>query len=288
MFCKSCGKKIDDDSVFCSFCGTKQSEYVRQSNSEKEEIIERAKSNNNEYSSLNEPKYDPSYLKEKEETLGGVVLLIIQLFLAIIKPFKFDNPQDYYEFISVFFIFSLILRISITIWVVSIAKRQNRESFIWGIFGLFLPSIALIIIGQMNKLYAKFSINNSLSSEENSIILTEMATLFFKEKKYNESIRFSEKAMELDSKNEDAKIIHQKAMLEIPLNDVANKHTQIIFREMNDGKILKIISKKYNSIGAEVYINETPAPDGEYQYKNDDRKLIVKNGKVEANIYLPN
>ena len=23
MYCKSCGKKIDEDSKFCSFCGTK-------------------------------------------------------------------------------------------------------------------------------------------------------------------------------------------------------------------------------------------------------------------------
>ena len=25
MYCKVCGGKIDDDSLFCSFCGTKQS-----------------------------------------------------------------------------------------------------------------------------------------------------------------------------------------------------------------------------------------------------------------------
>ncbi len=29
MFCKSCGKQIDDDSVFCSFCGTKQPEIQK-------------------------------------------------------------------------------------------------------------------------------------------------------------------------------------------------------------------------------------------------------------------
>jgi hypothetical protein len=29
MFCKSCGKQIDDDSSFCSFCGTKQSEIQK-------------------------------------------------------------------------------------------------------------------------------------------------------------------------------------------------------------------------------------------------------------------
>lgn len=29
MFCKSCGKQIDDDSVFCSFCGTKQPEIPK-------------------------------------------------------------------------------------------------------------------------------------------------------------------------------------------------------------------------------------------------------------------
>jgi hypothetical protein len=29
MFCKSCGKQIDDDSAFCSFCGTKQPEIQK-------------------------------------------------------------------------------------------------------------------------------------------------------------------------------------------------------------------------------------------------------------------
>lgn len=29
MFCKSCGKQIDDDSIFCSFCGTKQPEIQK-------------------------------------------------------------------------------------------------------------------------------------------------------------------------------------------------------------------------------------------------------------------
>lgn len=39
MYCKNCGKQIDDDSKFCNYCGTEQSINIyRESNSEKEKI----------------------------------------------------------------------------------------------------------------------------------------------------------------------------------------------------------------------------------------------------------
>ena len=56
---------------------------------------------------------------------------------------------------------------------------------------------------------------------------------------------------------------------------------QIVYRVTTENKTLRIISTNHETIGAEVYIENNIAPDGEYQYKDDNRKLIVKDGKIE-------
>ena len=51
MFCKSCGNKIDDDSQFCSYCGTKQSETNKPAVIDSEHYQENPKSFNTNISS---------------------------------------------------------------------------------------------------------------------------------------------------------------------------------------------------------------------------------------------
>ena len=72
---------------------------------------------------------------------------------------------------------------------------------------------------------------------------------------------------------------------EILATDVKDEQ-QVVYRETTNNITLKIISKNYKTIGAEVYINELPAPDGEYSYRNDNRKLYVKDGKIERMITI--
>lgn len=57
--------------------------------------------------------------------------------------------------------------------------------------------------------------------------------------------------------------------------------TETVFRETKDNKILKIVSVNNVSIGAEVYINDEIAPDGIYEYLNDNRKIVVKKGRIK-------
>jgi hypothetical protein len=295
MFCKSCGNKIDDDSKFCSYCGTKQSETYKQTSVNIEELVQekaqtvnlnlsfgRQTNSNQETSKIyKEPKYDPTYLKQTDATLIGSIILVSSLLLLVFKPFKFDDINSYNQFRAITSIVALILRIFITVWVVNIAKEQNRETSGWGFFAFFLPSIALIIIGQQKKIFAKFEIDNSLSNEENSLILTEKAQAFLNDNKFNECIRFTERAIEFDSNNKKASDLLIKARLQIPVNEISNKYTQIVYRETKDKQILKIVSKNYETIGASVFINEVIAPDGEYYYLKDKRKLTVKDGKIE-------
>jgi len=295
MFCKTCGNQIDSDSVFCSFCGTKQSDInkpVLDDNSMGQTDPKTVNVNLSfgrqntakpiqEINEYKQPKYDLTYTKESDATLLGVILLVVSLGLAIFQPFKFDNYESYNQFKVFTSIGALVLRIFVTVWVVSIAKRQNRETFGWGALAFFLPSIALIIIGQQRKIFAKFEINDSLTKEENSQILCDKAIAFLNDKMYNDSIRFSEKAIDLNPSNKLALDTLTKARLEVPVNEISNKQTQIVYRKTRDNKILKIVSKGFQTIGADVFIDDSIAPDGEYAYLNDSRRLIVKDGKIK-------
>ena len=60
-----------------------------------------------------------------------------------------------------------------------------------------------------------------------------------------------------------------------------NDNKQIVYRETTENKTLKIISTNNQTIGAEVFIDDKVAPDGEHLYLKDNKKLIVKDGKIE-------
>lgn len=294
MFCKSCGRQIDDDSTFCSFCGTKQSidlkPQVQADTNQSINTTQKVYSNETNFSNspniVRQPKYDPTYKKEDDAMTVGIILLVIALIFAIVGPIKFEDRESYGQFRAVTAIVSLILRIFITVWVVNIAKRQNRETFGWGLFAFLLPSIALIVIATRKKLFANIQIVEGLDSEQNSKVLSDKAQEFYNESKYSESIRFSEKAIELNPNNEIATDILKKSKVAIAgINNVGSS-TQTVFRETTDDKLLKIVSKLNQTIGADVFIDDLPAPDGIYNYKAGTHKLLIENGKIKERYFI--
>lgn len=294
MFCKSCGRQIDNDSTFCSFCGTKQSTdlkpQVQADTNQSINITQKVYSDetnfNNTPKIVRQPKYDPTYKKEDDAMTVGIILLVIALIFAIVGPIKFEDRESYGQFRAVTAIVSLILRICVAIWVVNIAKRQNRETFGWGLFAFLLPSIALIVIATRKKIFANIQIVEGLDSEQNSKILSDKAQEFYNENKYSESIRFSEKAIELNSNNEIANDILKKSKVAIAdINNVGSS-TQSVFRETTDNKLLKIVSKLNQTIGADVFIDDLPAPDGIYNYKTGTHKLLIENGKIKERYFI--
>ncbi len=203
MFCKSCGNKIDDDSQFCSYCGTKQSK-INKVVFENENVIEQEKSKtNNLKNSLdlqnntkpdkslnnvdNESKYDPTYSKETEATIVGTLILVSLLLCLIFQPFEFNNIESYNQFRAISSIVSLIFRFLIVIWVVNIAKRQNRKTFGWGLFAFFFPSISLIIIGLLKKIKYKIKIDPTLTPLETFYALDKEADDFIKHNRNKEA-----------------------------------------------------------------------------------------------------
>jgi hypothetical protein len=107
-------------------------------------------------------KYDTRYSKESDATALGLLFFIIP-FLFFISGGKNFIDQEYFTIFKVIsYVVSILIRIIATIWVIAIARRQNRNITLWGIFTFILPSISLIIIGQCKKLYNP---NERLSSD---------------------------------------------------------------------------------------------------------------------------
>ncbi|HNW98024.1 MAG TPA: DUF4339 domain-containing protein [Bacteroidales bacterium] len=108
--------------------------------------------NNSNISQKKDSKYDNNYEKASEAVIVGFVFIIINCVIIFggLNKFKTKEEVANYNFIVGFI--SFIFRIIITVWVSNIAKGQNRDTFGWGIFAFFFPTLALIIIGFHRKL----------------------------------------------------------------------------------------------------------------------------------------
>jgi len=100
-----------------------------------------------------ELKYDLSYERDSTPTIIGIAIIVLSVVFYFVSGS--GNNQDYEKVAqtrAILSVISLLLRIGVTIWVVDIAKKLNRDTVGWGFLGFFFPSIALIIIGQKRKL----------------------------------------------------------------------------------------------------------------------------------------
>jgi len=148
-------------------------------------------------------KFDLTYDKETDATLIGILLLIIPVILNLTGVFTFKTVESYNQGKAFIAIGSLILRIIITIWVVNIATRQNRNTTGWGLFAFFLPSIALIVIGLLKKLRLRIELDGNLTTKEQIAFLLEKANQLFSQERYAECIEVLNKSIEIDNKNLD-------------------------------------------------------------------------------------
>ena len=99
-------------------------------------------------------KYDLSYENDSTATIVGFFILVVTIVFPIITRSNKDEDKIQ-EFRAIMSFATLIFRIVSTIWVISIAKKQNRDTTGWGLFAFFLPSLSLIFAGLNKKLKTK-------------------------------------------------------------------------------------------------------------------------------------
>lgn len=213
MYCKHCGKQIDKDSKFCTFCGSvinfipayNEQTAINTSNINPQSVnINLSFGKNNEQQQekqgdkniLSEIKYDPYFIQDESLFVIGVLSLLA--FIVINIFFAFSKNQ-YQEFFIPANLVIFIWRVLAIFWSTIITKSLNRNPN-WGWLAFFFPGITLIILGKKKKLLFP-SDYNKWNRKDQSAFNNYLANLFQNHKDYNSAISFADKAINLDSEN---------------------------------------------------------------------------------------
>jgi len=142
MYCKKCGKEIDYDSVFCTYCGQRKQSIESTKYTNKDKILQA----NLKSRSKTKSKIDNNYKRDFSPTIIGIILIIANFVTLTILDI--NSNEDGYR---TFGIIHIIGRIVVAIMIFNIAEKLNRSTIGWAAFGLFLPAPALISIGLMKR-----------------------------------------------------------------------------------------------------------------------------------------
>ena len=171
MYCKECGKSIDDDSKYCRYCGTFQNNDGVLGNSLEAQprelnvnisLLRKPKApevNSLEViSNRQEKKSDDYQGRDLAATIVGGLLIILSIILVLTGVYE---SLFYSESSEAILFFGFVWKVFAILWVIRIAEKQNRDLLGWGILGFLLPSVTLFIIGLFKKNPDKISINDS-------------------------------------------------------------------------------------------------------------------------------
>jgi tetratricopeptide (TPR) repeat protein len=153
MFCKYCGKEIDNDSAYCSYCGTLQSKILI--NDSPNEFDPKTNDRQIRDSSFEQKPIDPLFLEhdltfktaKNYRLLGIFILIIVSIINIVLISGPGIDKESIYLFNSIMLIFKLIIALKIT----TLAGKLKRNQAIWGLSTLFFAGIALILFGSVKK-----------------------------------------------------------------------------------------------------------------------------------------
>jgi hypothetical protein len=163
-----------------------------------------------EVSKTEEKKEESKTIIEKSDIIQGntgegwvgVVLIIAQFIIyAFMSGRKYDDVSDYENAKMTAAIVAIVYRIFITIWVVDIAGKRNREQSGWGFFAFFLPNIALIIIGFSKKIKLNVKIDNNLDINWQIEDILRKADKFYENDRYDDLIQCCNTIIETEKEN---------------------------------------------------------------------------------------
>lgn len=198
--------------------------------------------------------YDPTDKKENGAVFIGVGLILLSLMVSI----EVHRTSDYDVRAAVNALF-VLARIPLSIYVVQIAGRLNRNQIVWGIFGFFLPTFTLIVIGLLKKKMLKnIDLSNYITKWQRVEYCMEKAKKNFKKNRYTDSLIYLNKLLGLDSSYNEGRLLRGKACLELNLYQKA----KFDFEQLKE-------SNKY-SAEAFYYL-------GEIEIINFNREQAIKN-----------
>lgn len=229
---------------------------------------------------------DNHYTKETEATVVGILLILFPVILKLFGTFTFESEESFNQAKAIFALVSLVLRILVTIWVVAIAKRQNRNQSGWGWFAFFLPSIALIIIGVLKKMTLKIELDNSLSLEEQSNILNAKALSLISDGRINEALSILQKIIEINPSfaniGNDIKNLQNKiAASKIRKNNVIQK-------SLAGGQLMEFERSiyEYKMTGCKVKIDGLVPNDCVVRLRDEDYRYEIKSGVIAKQFFI--
>ena len=194
MYCKYCGKLIEDDSKYCSSCGKQLSQISNTNNKlpkvrslinlKKERPITDALEN----------EFDLTYHTNTIYVACGICYLLIMICVntIIIQSDGYDN-QLFYGFNFVMFIIKILFSVSIA----TEARKVKRNSNLWSTLVFFFTGIALIIYGLKREKLLPDDFQN-FSDNDKSKFLEEYAYKLAKGGKYKLAESLINRALEFD------------------------------------------------------------------------------------------
>ena len=157
------------------------------------------------------------YEKEYYATFLGFFWAALFLILNITNIINGDNAR------SIWVIILFVIQVLSTIMAVGIAKRQNRNTFGWGLFTFGTPSLSLIILGLLNKKRLKIELDGSIPQKEQIAILLDKVVSLKSDGRYPECIEIINKILEIDNSNEGALI--ERGIIYLQMNKLEDAQT---------------------------------------------------------------
>lgn len=196
MFCKYCGNPIDDDSIYCRYCGKEQLNLTL---SRIESVNRNVVSNSNQeekrkHDSLND-EFDLFFpIKVRQYRLLGIIIIIVVFVGSLLAYYEAVDIEEIYggSFILV------IARFIFSYKVSSSVKELNRDSLIWWIFTFLLTGPALVAFGSLNKKLLPSNFNNYSDSGKAEFLNKYAYRIANKLDQYNKAEFIINRAIEFD------------------------------------------------------------------------------------------
>jgi hypothetical protein len=151
MYCSKCGKKIDDSSAFCSYCGHNVGGAI---DTKKEERIIEKYFDEKEYRKKNALK-EELLLRFKAFRSVMLIMFLISITFYLMSFSAGSGPSDFFYGLS--YLFFWLFSIS---YCFSVAVRLKKSVGSALVFSIFIPVIPFVVYFLMNREYDRQLLEN--------------------------------------------------------------------------------------------------------------------------------